>query len=108
MAALEENITIEQGATFQREYTCTNKETGAAMVFTGYEVTGELKTRTGDHVADFTVAVTGNKVLIELPEEVSSPIPATTNFQHRYVVKATKAGAPDYRIAQGLAIISAE
>jgi len=106
MPALQHNILIEQGATFQREFTVTNS-TGAAFDFTGYTVTAELKTSPGVKVADFIVDVIGNKVLIELTEAATAALAATTNYQHRYVVLATKAMAPDYRIAQGFAIISA-
>lgn len=107
MPALSLNVVIEQGATFQREFTVTDA-LGAAFDFTGYTVTGELKTLGGVHVADFTVSVTTNKILIELHEATSLTISPTTNFQHRYVVTATHPAAPDYRIAQGKALISAE
>lgn len=106
MPALNLNVVIEQGATFQREFTVTNAD-GGAFDFNGYTVTGELKTMTGVHVADFTIDITGNKVLIELPETDSLLIIPTTNFQHRYVVTAIHPSRPDYRIAQGYALISA-
>ena len=93
MPALKLDVTIEQGATFQREFSLTNAD-GSAFDFTGYTVTGELKTIGGVHVADFTVGITGNKILIELPEETSLLIPPTTNFQHRYVVMATHPKLP--------------
>lgn len=108
MPALKENITIEQGATFQREYTCVHEDTGEPMDFTGYAVTGELKTLAGLKVADFTVSVTDNKVLVEFSESDSLLLSPTTRFAHRYVVMATKAAAPDYRIAQGVVLVSAE
>ena len=106
MPALTQDITIDQGATFQREFTVVDSA-GVAFDFTGYTVTAVLKTSGGVKVADFTTTVTGNKILIELPEAMSLIIPPTTNFQHRYIVTATHPTAPDYRIAQGNALISA-
>lgn len=108
MPALQLDVTIEQGATFQRSFTCTAEATGEPIDFSGYEFIGELKTLAGVKVADFVISTVGNVVTAEIPEDVSLLIPATTSFQHRYFVKATKAGAPDYRIANGKALISGE
>lgn len=104
MPALKLDIEIESGATFQREFTVTHID-GSAFDFSGYTVAANLNTSAGAFVAAFAITVTGNKILIEMPE--TTILPATTNFQHKYDVHASKAGAPDYRIAQGNVLISA-
>ena len=107
MSALILDITIEAGATFRREFTVNNLD-GSPFVFTGYTVAAALNTNAGVNVADFTAIVAGNKILIEMDEAVSALFPPTSNFQHKYDVLASKTGAPDYRIAQGNVVISAQ
>lgn len=109
MPTLIQDETIRHGSTFQREYTCTNPETGEAMNFAGDAIVAELLTEAGVHAADFTSQVDGGRVLIELDDDDNSALPSSGGkFTHTYYVSATHATLPDYRIAEGRVIVAGQ
>ena len=107
MPALNVNIIIEQGATFQREYTATDPA-DPTFSLEGSTINGALKDVSGAIIATFTGSATGTKVLIELTDEITTLLPITTGYTNSYRVTATTAAGVAYRIAQGQAVISAK
>lgn len=65
MPALQLDITIEQGATFQREFTLTDSA-GVAFSLAGYTVRGKIRDNAGTETVSFTASASTNKLLIEL------------------------------------------
>jgi hypothetical protein len=106
MPALNHDILIEQGATFQREFTVTDSA-GVAFSLAGYTVRGKIRDNAGTDAVSFTVTATSNKLLIELTAVQTAALPASTSFTHKYDVEAESGGVV-YRIAQGNVLISAE
>jgi hypothetical protein len=107
MAALQLDITIEQGATFQREFTVTDSA-GEAFSLAGYTVRGKIRDNAGTETVSFTASASTNKLLIELTATQTAALPASTSFSHRYDVEAESPAGVVYRIAQGNIVISAE
>lgn len=106
MPALTHDVTIEQGATFQREFTVTSSDVSFTLV--GSSIAGTLKDSTGNTAATFDGSATSaNTALIELSDEVTKLLTPTTHFQHTYTVTATTPAGITYRLAQGQAVISA-
>ena len=105
---IQANITINQGATFRREFTCTNPETGAAIDFSGYTVDAPLKDRHNSKTADFDWYIVANKITITMTEEDNLLLTAASSYTHHYSVTARHPTEPDYRIAEGKAMISAQ
>ena len=108
MPALIENIEIEQGATFQREYTVVEAKTGLPLVgFEDGEFSGMLRTLDGSLVATFDLNATGPKTCVaELTDIVTEGIPAELDYTHKYDIKVKRIGGPTYRIAEGRASLS--
>jgi hypothetical protein len=108
MPALKCDVTIEQGATFQREFRVTDKGKDIAG-FTSFVTRAMLRTNSGALAASFTTAVTGPRtVLITLSAGQTALLPAATGFTHKFDVEAESPLGIVYRIAQGNATISAE
>jgi hypothetical protein len=106
MPALKHDITIEQGADFEREFTVTDPVTGAPIDLSNHDVRGSIFNLVGTKVADFLITVTLNKVLIKILSATATGLTAAQNFNHEYDVIATHATLPDYRIAQGKVLVS--
>jgi hypothetical protein len=106
VAALKLDIEIEQGATFRREFTCTDASTGLPFSLVGGAPTAKLYNRTtGAQVAVFGCSVSTNKLLIELTYSQTLTLTPSTEFTHRYEAEVL-IGTIVYRIANGLAMIS--
>lgn len=109
MSALIQDITIEQGATFQREYTVTDSRGAGLSDFTSYTSRGTLRDNSGTLVLSFTVTITGPKtVLVSLTAAQTAALPASTSYTHKYDIEVQSPSGVVYRIAQGRAEISAE
>jgi hypothetical protein len=78
MPALSLDITIEQGATFQREFTLTDSA-GVAFSLAGYTVRAKLCDNAGTETASFTATASSNKLLIALTATQTAALPASTS-----------------------------
>lgn len=107
MPALTHDVTIEQGATFQREFVVTDSA-GSAFDLTGYTLRGKIRDNTGTEAATFATSSTTNSLLIELTAAQTATLQPSTSFSHRYDVEAESPDGVVYRIAQGQAVVSAE
>ena len=107
MSALKLDIEIEQGSTFQREFTVLDSA-GVAFDLTGYTTRGKLNTIGGVYVANFATSATGNKLLIELTAVQTAAFTPSTSFSHKYDIEAESPSGIVYRIAQGSVVVSAE
>lgn len=109
MPALIQDITIEQGATFQREYTITDARGGELADFTSFTARGTLRDNAGALVLTFSAAITGPKtLLVSLTATQTTALPASTSYTHKYDIEVQSPAGVVYRIAQGRADISAE
>ncbi len=108
MPALICDVTIEQGATFQREFKVTDK--GKDIVgLANFLVRSMLRTNAGVLAVSFTVVVTGPRtILVSLSATQTAALPPSTSFSHKFDVEAESPLGVVYRIAQGRASISAE
>ena len=100
MSALIHNITIEQGATFQRCFTCVDAN-GAEFI--PETVKADLRDEHGAVVDHFEASTTDNKIYIQLAADVTAAL--SPAIAYSYDVKATQADIA-YRIAQGGATVS--
>jgi hypothetical protein len=107
MSVLIHDIDINQGATFQREFTATHPDTGLPFDMTGGTALAQLwDEATGTLAATFGSLITTNKLLIELTATVTNALPPGTTFTHHYRAQVTM-GAVVYIIAKGRAAIFA-
>lgn len=107
MPALKLNVLIEQGATFQREFTITDPVTGAAFDLTGFTIRAPLKNMSGDTVVSFASNINTNKLLIELADEQTAALAPSAQCNHTSVIEAESPAGKVYRIAQISAVVSA-
>lgn len=104
MSALRLDVEIEQGATFQREFTATAD--GLAFDMSGFTVTGAVYDSAGTAAAAFATSISTNKILIELTDEQTASLPDSTSFTHTYSVFAVSPAGIGYKIAKGNVLIS--
>ena len=64
MPALIEDLTIEQGADFQREYTITNLDGSEIPNFPNINVVGQLRDIHSNLIFDLDITVTGSKTIL--------------------------------------------
>lgn len=115
MPALQLDITIEAGVAFQRLLTVKKRDADfpddrtkdTDFDFAGYSGVGELKNKAGQKLADFTVTLSTGQALFALDDATASGLFAA-GYPHSYIIKATHPSLPDYRLAQGKALVSAE
>lgn len=107
MPALKLDIEIEQGATFQREFTVTDR-LGHIFDLTGFVARGKLRNNSGEVSAIFATSAVSNTVLIELTAVQTAELAAETYFNHNYDVEIESPTGTVYRIAKGRVLISAE
>lgn len=106
MPALQCNITIEQGATFQREFTVTYRGEDLPG-FQLYAARGMVRDRGGALVAVFTVQITGPRtVLVSLTAAQTTLLPVSAT--DKYDVEVESPEGVVYRIAEGRVRISEE
>lgn len=109
MPALKHDVTIEQGADFQREYTVTNKDGTDIAGFSSFELAGQLRNNTGKLAANLTVINTGVKtILVSLTSDQTETLPASSVYSHKYDIEGISPQGITYRFAQVRCIISAE
>ena len=109
MPALQLDVTIESGATFQRAFTCTDSAGADLPGFSSFTARGKLRDNSGVEAATFACTVSGtNQVLAELTATQTAALPASTSFSHKYDIEVEDSTGIVYRIAQGRAIVSAE
>ena len=109
MPALEHDVTIEQGADFQREYTVTNLDGSNVTDLGSFQFSGQLRTNYGTLVADFTITPTSVKTeLAALTAAQTTLAKASTCYSHNYDIEGVSPQGIVYRIAKVRAKISAE
>lgn len=108
MSALKLDVVIEQGATFQRELTVTNAETGAAFDLSGYTCGGDLKDAAGNVVAAFGTNISVNKLTIELTDEKTDLLTPTVRNTYTGTITAVSPTGQVFRLAQIKASVSAK
>ena len=108
MPALKLDVTIEQGATFQREFTVTNPADSSPFNFAGFIFRGKLRDNKGNELTTFDVSANTNKILAELSATKTAALKAGITYNCKYDIEAESNDGIVYRIAYGRGLVSEE
>lgn len=98
MPALQHDIVIEKGATFERVFSCTVIATGEPFDATNCTITAEM---TGGDALAFETFGSVGAIKIRLTDEQTDTLTTVRNPQKTYIVEATTPAGDVYRIAEG-------